>query len=107
MASDLISRMAAIDYLMTNMGWHDEDGYEVDDADEKKAIITDLVNGIPDVDAAPVVHGRWKSVKANASNNYPFWDSKCSVCGYTTAMTQTGWLYCPHCGAKMDGEADG
>ena len=40
---------------MTNMGWRDEDGYEVDDADEKRAIITDLVNGIPAVDAAPVV----------------------------------------------------
>ena len=51
----MISRAAAIDYLMTNMGWHDEDGYEVDDADEKRAIITDLVNGIPTVEAAPVV----------------------------------------------------
>lgn len=57
------------------------------------------------VDAVPVVHARWKSIKAGASNNYPFWDSKCSECGYTTAMTQTGWLYCPHCGAKMDGDA--
>ena len=52
--TDLISREAAIEYLMTNMGWHDEDGYEVDDADEKRAIITDLVNGIPAVDAIPV-----------------------------------------------------
>lgn len=55
---DLISRAAAIDYLMTNMGWRDEDGYEVDDADEKRAIITDLVNGIPAVDAVPVVRCR-------------------------------------------------
>ena len=52
---DLILRAAAIEYLMTNMGWHDEDGYPVDDSDEKRAIITDLVNGIPAVDAAPVV----------------------------------------------------
>lgn len=52
---DLISRAAAIEYLMTNMGWRDEDGYEVDDADDKRAIITDLVNGIPAVDAVPVV----------------------------------------------------
>lgn len=52
---DLISRAAAIDYLMTNMGWRDEDGYEVDDADEKRAIITNLVNGIPAVDAVLVV----------------------------------------------------
>lgn len=31
--ADLISRAAAIEYLMTNMGWHDEDGYEVDAAE--------------------------------------------------------------------------
>lgn len=52
--NDQISRSAAIEYLMTNMVWRDEDGYEVDDADEKRAIITDLMNGIPAVDAAPV-----------------------------------------------------
>ena len=51
---DLISRAAAIEYLMTNIGWHDEDGYPVDDSDEKRAIITDLVNGIPAVDAVTV-----------------------------------------------------
>ena len=51
---DLISREAAIEYLMTNMGWRDEDGYEVDDADEKRAIITDLLNGVPAVDAIPL-----------------------------------------------------
>ena len=56
--ADLISRAAVIEYLMTNMGWRDEDGYEVDDADEKRAIITDLINGIPAVDAAPVVRCR-------------------------------------------------
>ena len=65
-AIDLISRAAAIEYLMTNMNWHDENGYEVDDADDKRAIITDLVNGIPAADAEHVVHdaehvvhGRW------------------------------------------------
>lgn len=46
-----INREDAINYLMTNMNWHDEDGYTVDDADEKRAIITDLINGIPDADA--------------------------------------------------------
>ena len=54
----LISRAAAIEYLMTNMGWHDDDGYEVEDSDEKRKVITDLVNGIPAVDAAPVVRCR-------------------------------------------------
>ena len=95
--ADLISRAAAIDYLMTNMGWRDEDGYEVDDADEKRAIITDLVNGIPAVDAAPVVHGRWIRQKGSASVY------KCSACGFVFAGAEIA-KYCPNCGALMDGE---
>lgn len=61
--NDLISRAAAIEYLMTNMIWHDEDGYEVDDADEKRKVITDLVNGIPAVDAIPVEWLRQEAMK--------------------------------------------
>lgn len=38
----LINREDTINYLMTNMNWHDEDGYTVEDAEEKRAIITDL-----------------------------------------------------------------
>ena len=45
-ACDLISRQAAIEYLMTNMNWYDEDGYESDD-DYKRECITDLINGVP------------------------------------------------------------
>ena len=44
--SDLISRQAAIKYLMTNMNWYDEDGYESDD-DYKRECITELINGVP------------------------------------------------------------
>lgn len=40
---------------------------------------------------------------AVGGQGYPFWNAKCSECGYTTKST-AGWLYCPHCGAKMDGE---
>ena len=43
---DLISRQAAIKYLMTNMNWYDEDGYESDD-DYKRECITELINGVP------------------------------------------------------------
>ena len=45
--SDLVSRQAVIDYLMINMVWQDEDGYDVDDWSEKLPIITDLINGVP------------------------------------------------------------
>lgn len=43
---DLISRQAVIKYLMTNMNWYDEDGYESDD-DYKRECITELINGVP------------------------------------------------------------
>ena len=76
---DLISRAAAIEYRMTNMGWRDEDGYEVDDADEKRAIITDLVNGMPAVDAVPVVRCKDCKYSYFASNRVP--DEQCLVCG--------------------------
>lgn len=99
----LISRAAAIEYLMTNMGWQDENGYAVDDADKKRAIITDLVNGIPTVDAVPVVHGEWKT------DGDVMW---CSVCKMPVAKTRitgaTGRThfihiktkYCSNCGAR-------
>lgn len=93
--ADLISRAAAIEYLMTNMGWHDEDGYEVDDADEKRAIITDLVNGIPAVDAVPVAQGEWIE-EPDRVNHY-----HCSKCGVVWGITAKAMKYCPNCAAKM------
>ena len=53
--SDTISRQAAIEYLMTNMNWYDEDGYESDD-DYKRECITELINGVPSAqpDAIPL-----------------------------------------------------
>ena len=103
---DLISRAAAIEYLMTNMGWHDEDGYTVDDADEKRAIITDLVNGVPAVDAVPVVHARWRELKDGSE--------ECTNClglcpheeNYNgDIISNFDCEYCPWCGAKMKGDA--
>lgn len=45
---DAISRQAAIDYLMDNMTWYGEDGYETDE-DEKRDNIESLINAIPSV----------------------------------------------------------
>lgn len=54
---------------------------------------------LPAADVAPVVHGWWNA------------DETCSVCGEKStegldAVKWDYWLpdYCPHCGAKMDGE---
>lgn len=46
--NDLVSRKDVIDYLMVNMAWFDEGGRMVDDWSEKRPIITELINGVPD-----------------------------------------------------------
>ena len=45
--SDLISREAAIEYFMINTNWHDEEGYSIDDWDEKRKLLEDYFNGVP------------------------------------------------------------
>lgn len=53
----------------------------------------------PAVDAVKVAHGRWVFGTANHREYM-----KCSVC--LKSQTPTGvFVYCPNCGAKMDGGA--
>ena len=52
----------------------------------------DIVNS-PTVDAVPVVHGHWLV-------NMFF--IECSECGESFPLVPQN--YCPHCGAKMDGD---
>ena len=53
------------------------------------------------VDAVPVRHGKWEM----KPDPYGFFDEipVCSECGCTTKMREKT-KYCPHCGARMDGE---
>ena len=44
---DTISRQAAIDYFVINVGFHDEDGYPIEDTDELRKIWTEYFDGIP------------------------------------------------------------
>ena len=102
---DLISRQAAIDYLMDNMAWYSEDGYETDD-EEKRKCITSLINAIPSVTQKT---GRWieeDTTYCGASlSNY-----KCDKCGETGGTWRYGLKpdklpkYCMNCGAKMQEE---
>lgn len=65
-----------------------------------KHIITEALDKLPKVEAAPVVHGRWEN-------------GDCSACGFDIRdlidadSDFRGWVweglpYCPDCGAKMD-----
>ena len=99
---DLISRKETIDYLMTNMGWHDEDGYEVDDADDKRTIITDLINGIPTVEAVPVI--RCKDCKHWGVVDGCNWMT-CRK-GILTGWSNKGYGYCSYGERKTNVEGN-
>lgn len=62
----------------------------------QKAI--EAINHIPAADVAPVVHAHWVGGITMGRD----W-MKCSHCLHS--QTPTGcFVYCPNCGAKMDGE---
>lgn len=64
-----------------------------------------VIDDAPTIDAKPVKHGRWESC-CNLMGEY----FKCSECGYKaevpTCMGEPIFIYCPNCGAKMDGESE-
>lgn len=62
----------------------------------------------PTVDAVPVEHGKWKERHLPADTIMTTEETwyMCSVC-YATYSDVDGFRYCPYCGAKMDGGADG
>lgn len=95
MMNDLISRQAAIEYLMTNMNWYDEDGYESDD-DYKRKCITDLINGVPSAQPERKT-GRWIHDGSKWANRWI-----CDRCKYKLFGVKT--KFCPDCGAKMEVE---
>ena len=56
---------------------------------------TELIDGIPAADVAPVVHGRWIATHDEFCS--------CSLCKYPVHAAWSQTNYCPNCGAKMDG----
>ena len=65
----------------------DESDEFIDGTYKAKLIVEE---DIPSADVVEVRHGRWKG---------DFYE--CSVCGFELGWSST---YCPHCGARMDGE---
>lgn len=90
---DLIPREAALDAIFGCFNVMESKGFDMTVA---KAIAEGILNEVPAVDAAPVVHGWWMSIP-----NTQFDQKMCSVCGdYFCCQIN----YCPNCGAKMEGE---
>lgn len=109
MMADYIDRQAAIDamdvlcqehrykipgkvetYSQYNEAWQDA----LDRAEG-------AIGNLPSADVQPVRHGHWEHDKSGATI--------CSVCSkyiFDDGIYHLVWYtnYCPHCGAKMDGE---
>lgn len=79
--------------------------------DSIEQAITDSEDGVPCdhlIEVAPVRHGRWEERDDGFGGTY----YHCSVCGEDWCTidgtpAENGMRYCPQCGARMDGDADG
>ena len=97
--AEYIEREAAFNAILKLVPKVDDDGYcWVIRGDAAMAI-----DSIPAADVVPVRHGRWE----RKADPYGFFDtiSVCSVCDCTTKWREE-YLYCPNCGARMDGDGD-
>ena len=105
--SDLIRRQDAIEYFMTNTNWHDEDGYTIENANEKRALLTDYFNGVSSAEPERK-KGKWiphseksreyiGAVLVNVEYDYFF----CDTCGYQVENGQPMYNFCPNCGTRM------
>lgn len=79
--------------------------------------ILDLVDSVPIVDVAPVVHGRWEWIDEDVGTPVTgyerAWGWRCSHCGeelpddYDDPDDSPKFRFCYNCGAKMDGGDNG
>lgn len=73
---------------------HQDIAFAEFDTVQDRLFITEIIHHAPTVDAVPVVHGRWEILDFAGY-------MRCSVCGQ---IMDGYYNYCPHCGAKMDGD---
>ena len=94
--SDYIERQKAIQWVKTECNPY---GKPTLDFESGKKVIEHLER-MPSADVAPVVHSQWIKTEDGA---------ECENCGREAVyqIVDDHWEYepwCPHCGAKMDGE---
>ena len=64
----------------------------------------ELIKSLSATDIQPVEYGEWTAEGNDEYGNY--WD-ECTVCRKAVFFPQSvknDYKYCPHCGARMDGE---
>lgn len=65
------------------------------------------INNVPTADVQEVRYGRWR---LNLLDNFKKVECTCTHCGWSFIDNSDSYVdisdfeYCPHCGAKMDGE---
>ena len=107
-------RIIDADIAKERLKSHADEFSDVFSRQEKAVLIggsTACIDKCPTVDAVPVVHGRWLydsgsgKYFCSACDEYALSFKKDTLYGgdlYEVCLTD----YCPHCGAKMDGEDD-
>ena len=66
-----------------------------------------ILKRIPSEDVQPMKYGEWMPEGNDENGNY--WD-ECTVCRdavWFPPFVKNDYKYCPHCGARMDGEDNG
>ena len=92
--TDAISRQQAIDYFVTNVGFHDEDGYPIEDTDELRKIWTEYFSGIP---SAEPKRGWWIEIINSRGVMVALRCSRCEKSPRHGVRSD----FCPNCGADM------
>ena len=85
-------RLIDADALSKKSYFYDDYGF--------RAIAESEIRDAPTVDAVPVAHGMW-------DDSFDGITPVCSICHMTHNCLNRTPEYCPHCGAKMDGERRG
>lgn len=91
--SDLISRQAAIKAIEDLQDCYNgfSDTYD-------KACIIGVIEEVPSIE--PIKHGRWIYDDEAYPSGNPYGHYNCDQCGESVPHKT---IYCPNCGAKMDG----
>lgn len=76
-----------------------------------QAVAVEDIQNIPAADVAPVRHGHWIRPDVPNTRSYKWQCSECGQIAYWLHYGNRGnkniickYSYCPHCGAKMDGD---
>lgn len=92
-----MTRLIDAEKLKKHYAWWEDD--------ERRHLFDQIVDAQPTVEAEPVRHGMFIGTEYDGyADGYPvYYEWKCSECGCVFEEEEPTYRYCPHCGARMDG----